>query len=44
VAEVYMKAAEKMLVDDVQDNEDIGKYGAEWISRTLKLENVVVKS
>lgn len=36
VAEVYMKAAEKMLVDDVQDNEDIGTYGAEWILKNTE--------
>jgi methylthioribose-1-phosphate isomerase len=28
---VYVEAAEKMLVDDVKDNEDIGRFGAEWI-------------
>lgn len=27
----YVTAAEKMLVDDVSDNESIGKHGAEWI-------------
>lgn len=31
VADAYIEAAEKMLVDDVQDNENIGRYGAEWI-------------
>ncbi|KAF2842977.1 putative translation initiation factor [Patellaria atrata CBS 101060] len=29
--DAYIQAAEKMLVDDVSDNEAIGKYGAEWI-------------
>lgn len=29
----YIEAAEQMLVDDVQDNENIGKYGADWILR-----------
>ncbi|KAL8699656.1 MAG: hypothetical protein Q9224_001314, partial [Gallowayella concinna] len=29
--EAYIEAAERMLVDDVQDNEMIGKYGAHWI-------------
>lgn len=32
VIERYIEAAEQMLVDDVKDNEKIGKYGAEWIS------------
>ncbi|KAL8679660.1 MAG: hypothetical protein Q9186_004071 [Xanthomendoza sp. 1 TL-2023] len=31
VFEAYIEAAERMLVDDVQDNERIGKYGAHWI-------------
>ena len=31
VAEKYIRAAEAMLVDDVQDNEAIGKHGAKWI-------------
>lgn len=31
VFEAYIKAAEQMLVDDVQDNERIGRYGAQWI-------------
>ena len=31
VTESYIKAAEHMLLDDVRDNESIGKYGADWI-------------
>jgi methylthioribose-1-phosphate isomerase len=31
VREAYVLAAEKMLVDDVSDNENIGKHGAEWV-------------
>lgn len=31
VRDAYVEAAEKMLVDDVSDNEAIGKHGAEWI-------------
>ncbi|CAI6341633.1 unnamed protein product [Periconia digitata] len=31
VREAYVAAAEKMLIDDVNDNENIGKHGAEWI-------------
>jgi methylthioribose-1-phosphate isomerase len=26
-----VQAAEQMLIDDVSDNENIGKHGAEWI-------------
>ena len=36
VIERYIEAAEQMLVDDVKDNENIGKYGAEWISLKAK--------
>ena len=31
VREAYIKAAEQMLIDDVSDNENIGKHGAKWI-------------
>lgn len=31
VKDAYIEAAEKMLIDDVSDNEAIGKHGAEWI-------------
>lgn len=31
VKEAYIAAAEVMLIDDVQANEDIGKHGADWI-------------
>ena len=31
VVEAYIRAAERMLIDDVQDNENIGKHGADWI-------------
>lgn len=33
VSEKYILAAEIMLVDDVQDNKNIGENGAEWILR-----------
>ncbi|KAL8781794.1 MAG: hypothetical protein Q9203_000108 [Teloschistes exilis] len=33
VLQTYIEAAEHMLVDDVQDNERIGKHGAKWIMR-----------
>lgn len=33
VREAYVAAAEQMLVDDVEDNMNIGKHGAEWIMR-----------
>lgn len=31
VIEAYIKAAEQMLIRDVQDNENIGRFGAEWL-------------
>ena len=34
VVKAYCQAVEQMLVDDVSDNEDIGKHGAEWISKS----------
>jgi methylthioribose-1-phosphate isomerase len=37
----YIQAAEKMLVDDVSDNEGIGKFGAEWIVKNTKGEGRV---
>ena len=36
VKEAYVKAAEQMLVDDVADNEAIGRHGAEWILKNAK--------
>jgi methylthioribose-1-phosphate isomerase len=36
VKNAYIKAAEKMLVDDVSDNENIGRYGAEWIVKNTQ--------
>lgn len=36
VAAAYIAAAEKMLIDDVKDNEAIGKHGAEWIRRNTE--------
>lgn len=33
VMAAYLLAAERMLVDDVQDNERIGKHGAAWVLR-----------
>lgn len=36
VREAYVAAAEKMLTDDVADNEGIGKHGAEWIIKNSK--------
>ncbi|TGZ82032.1 putative translation initiation factor [Ascodesmis nigricans] len=38
VRETYLVAAEKMLVDDVQDNRNIGDFGAEWIIREVAPE------
>ena len=34
VSKAYCDAAAQMLIDDVSDNEGIGKYGAEWIAKT----------
>jgi len=36
VRDAYVSAAEKMLVDDVSDNESIGKHGAEWIVKNTE--------
>ncbi|KAL6708705.1 S-methyl-5-thioribose-1-phosphate isomerase [Coniothyrium glycines] len=36
VREAYVKAAEQMLIDDVSDNQNIGKYGAEWIVKNTE--------
>ncbi|KAK4963832.1 S-methyl-5-thioribose-1-phosphate isomerase [Elasticomyces elasticus] len=36
VKNVYVKAAEQMLIDDVLDNEAIGKHGAEWIKENTE--------
>ena len=36
VIEAYIQAAEEMLVNDVKDNENIGKYGAEWILQNAR--------
>ena len=33
INEAYIAAAEQMLIDDVNDNENIGKFGADWILR-----------
>ena len=34
VSKRYCDAAAQMLIDDVSDNKEIGKYGAEWITRS----------
>ncbi|ORZ12344.1 S-methyl-5-thioribose-1-phosphate isomerase [Absidia repens] len=31
VVQIYVQAAEQMLIDDVQDNKNIGKFGADFI-------------
>ncbi|KAL1591454.1 S-methyl-5-thioribose-1-phosphate isomerase [Paraconiothyrium brasiliense] len=31
VREAYVSAAEQMLIDDVRDNENIGRHGADWL-------------
>ena len=37
INESYIQAAEQMLVDDVQDNENIGRFGSDWILRHSNL-------
>lgn len=39
VVEAYTEAAEQMLTDDVKDNENIGRHGAEWIMRNAQADN-----
>lgn len=39
VIEAYIKAAEQMLMDDVKDNENIGRHGVEWIIRNAKADD-----
>lgn len=39
VIDVYIEAAEQMLVDDVNDNERIGNFGADWILQKAKRNN-----
>ncbi|KAF2015875.1 putative translation initiation factor [Aaosphaeria arxii CBS 175.79] len=36
VRQAYVEAAEQMLVDDVSDNENIGKHGAEWVIKNTE--------
>ncbi len=36
VREAYVAAAEKMLIDDVSDNENIGRHGADWIVKNTE--------
>ncbi|KAG2235310.1 S-methyl-5-thioribose-1-phosphate isomerase [Thamnidium elegans] len=36
VVNAYLEAAEQMLVDDVKDNKNIGKFGAEFILENAK--------
>lgn len=43
VIETYIYAAEQMLFDDVQDNENIGKYGAEWILQNARPKDSALK-
>lgn len=43
VLEAYIAAAEQMLVDDVSDNEAIGKHGAEWILRNRHPDSPTTK-
>ena len=38
VCDAYVGAAEAMLVNDVNDNESIGRYGADWIQQRCARE------
>lgn len=31
ITNAYIEAAEQMLIDDVQDNQSIGEFGAQWL-------------
>ena len=42
VSKAYCDAAAQMQVDDVSDNEGIGKYGAEWITKNAGEDPVSV--
>ena len=44
VLEAYIKAAEQMLVDDVNDNERIGNFGADWILQKAKESDLEKKT
>jgi methylthioribose-1-phosphate isomerase len=37
INEAYIQAAEQMLVDDVQDNQNIGNFGADWILQNSRI-------
>ena len=36
VVDVYLEAAESSLARDLQDNQDIGRFGADYIASTVK--------
>ncbi|KAI7899338.1 S-methyl-5-thioribose-1-phosphate isomerase [Cokeromyces recurvatus] len=42
VVETYIGAAEQMLIDDVQDNKNIGKFGAQYIMEHAKSKQISV--
>jgi methylthioribose-1-phosphate isomerase len=42
VAKAYCNAASQMLIDDVSDNEAIGRHGAEWIVKNADSDWVSV--
>jgi len=42
IADAYFKDAQKMLEDDLNDNENIGAHGAKWILATESAEQVNV--
>ena len=40
VIEAYIQGAEQMLVDDVRDNERIGRHGADWVLKNTAGQKV----
>jgi methylthioribose-1-phosphate isomerase len=42
IIERLVEAAEKMLIDDIRDNENIGKFGAEFILKGNQKEKIGV--
>ena len=36
IIDLYIDTAERMLIDDINDNENIGKHGADWLIKNTK--------
>lgn len=43
IREAYIVAAEQMLVDDVHDNENIGRFGADWVLQQTQMHGSASK-